>query len=253
MKITKKQKANLSNAVRTYNSLRTKANGAGITGKLPPKASVKDILNSVESGKELREQIRLLKDYKKLSDFAPSKINAEITQGEANSYNRLRNRELRANRKKAKELRKQLSNAALQDIPKLQQEIASAERRIRPLSEVKGRIDVVKKIKGIINAGLPPRAESLIIRKNNLLTQLKLVEAINGLDLSKLIEKFAGMSAADYYNWLQENSDEVAIMYYSVGLKYGGSGEPLPYDSVTMSDVSRIAQSVGITDIDYMI
>lgn len=252
MKITKKQKANLSNTVRTFNSMRTKAAGAGITGRLPPKANVEEILNSVESGKELREQIQLLKDYKKLSDFSPAKLNAEITQGEANSYNRLRNRELRANRKKSRELRAKLSNAALQDIPILQQEIASAERRIRPLSEVKGRIDVVKKIKGIINAGLPPRTESLIIRKNNLLTQLKLVEAINGLDLSKLIEKFAGMSAADYYKWLQANSDDLAIIYYSVGLKFKGRGKPLPFDNVTMSDLSRIAQSVGIDNLDFM-
>ena len=78
MKITKKQKSDLSNAVRTFNSLRTKAAGAGITGKLPPKASTKDILKSVESGKELREQIKLLKDYKKLTDFAPSKINIKV-------------------------------------------------------------------------------------------------------------------------------------------------------------------------------
>lgn len=252
MKITKKQKTDLSNAVRTYNSLRTKANGAGITGKLPPKASVNDILNSVESGKELREQIRLLKDYKKLSDFAPAKLNVDITQGEANSYNRLRNRELRANRKKSKELRAKLSNATLQDIPKLQQEIAVAERKIKPLSQVSGRLDVVKKIRGIINAGLPPKQEGLLIRRNNLITQLRTVEAVNGIDLSDIIAAFEDMTPKDYYNWLQDNSDDLAIIYYSVGIKFKGQGEPLPFDNVTMSDLSRIAQSVGIDDLDFM-
>ena len=252
MKITKKQKSDLSNAVRTYNSLRTKAAGAGITGKLPQKASVKDILKSVESGKELREQIKLLKDYKKLTDFAPAKINTEITQGEANSYNRLRNRELAANRKESKKLRQQLANARLADIPKIQQQLAVVERKIKPLSQVSGRVDVIKKIKGIIRGGLPPRAESLLIRRNNLISQLQTVEAVNGIDLSDVIEIFESMDANDYYDWLQENSDELAIMYYSVGLKFSGGGQPLPFDNVTMSDLSRIAQSVGVTDLAFM-
>ena len=252
MKISKKQKTDLSNAVRTFNSMRTKAAGAGITGRLPPKANVEEILNSVESGKELREQIQLLKDYKKLSDFSPAKLNAEITQGEANSYNRLRNRELRANRKKSRELRAKLSNAALQDIPTLQQEIAVAEREIKPLSQVSGRLNVVKKIRAIINAGLPPRQEVLLIRRNNLILQLRTVEAVNGIDLSDIIAAFEGMTPKEYYKWLQENSDDLAIIYYSVGLKFKGRGKPLPFDNVTMSDLSRIAQSVGIDNLDFM-
>lgn len=136
-KISAKAVKDLQNAVRSYNSMRSKyinKTGAEWTA---PKVNTQTMLEMAENTKQLREMIKSLKDFKKVADFQrdPSVTNINIAIGERRTFERLTKSAKQRYDKEIKTLMDKLPEAS----PEEQMQIIHSAQELRTkLPSIKG-------------------------------------------------------------------------------------------------------------------
>lgn len=130
MAISKKAKADLTNAVRRYNSMRTKFINKNHPTYEIPKADLQAVLKSAENTQQVREEIKALNDLKSLTDFNLSQqTELPVTVAEMRTFKRL-NKTMKAQyTKQINQLKKLRETASNEDVIKITQEIQTLESK----------------------------------------------------------------------------------------------------------------------------
>lgn len=130
MAISKKAKADLTNAVRRYNSMRTKFINKNHPTYEIPKADLQAVLKSAENTQQVREEIKALNDLKSLTDFNLSQqTELPVTIAEMRTFKRL-NRSMKAQyTKQINQLKKLRETTSNEEVVRLTQEIQTLESK----------------------------------------------------------------------------------------------------------------------------
>ena len=152
MAFSKQAKKELQDAVRRYNSMRTRFINKNHPTYEIPKADINQILKSADNTAELREEIKALKDLKSLTDFNLSQetdVSATIVQ--MRSFKRLHTQMKRNYSKELKRLQneqiKAMQAGEQEKVVAISKDITNLKSRPADLSKIR----TVKGLQGAIN------------------------------------------------------------------------------------------------------
>lgn len=152
MAFSKQAKKELQNAVRRYNSMRTRFINQNHPTYEIPKADINQILKSAENTAELREEIKALDDLKKLTDFNLSQeTDVKATVVQMRTFKRLntqmkRNYSRELKRLQAEQL-KAIQAGEQEKVVAISKDITNLKSRPADLSKIR----TAKGLQGAIN------------------------------------------------------------------------------------------------------
>lgn len=152
MDFSKQAKKELQNAVRRYNSMRTRFINQNHPTYEIPKADIKQILKSTDDTLELREEIKALQDLQKLSDFNLSQeTEIPVTIVQMRSFKRLHSQMKRNYNREIKRLQaeqlKAIQAGDQEKVVAISKDITNLKSRPADLSKIR----TAKGLQGAIN------------------------------------------------------------------------------------------------------
>lgn len=225
VKFTKTALRDLSKAVSRYNSMLTRFEKTG--GRTVAKrASVAEIKEQVSNTRELREYIKRLSDYKKVSDFQTGKAKGyrfATTKGERRTITRLDVAARRRYKKEIAELEKQKASADAETLinvvlPKI------AELKAKPtvISNIKNRYIFEKVLKRYEREKLQPKTEFGSVAPVTLDHYLAAFSSM-GLENveggQQIFHAIANMSESDFSTFISNNDDLSIDTIYDIGIQ----------------------------------
>lgn len=235
------QKAALD-AVRTYNSMRTRAiKEFGLTNA-PPKASINDLKSRASSTEELRSLIKTLKDYKTLKDFTPADIAIEggVTRGELRTFKRISAAQKSAATREAKKIRQLMQTASPTEIMNLNYKLSAATAPRTSISALKTR--------ELFSRTLESRRRSLLKfdttgwerYRTNYVSRIYTLAAEAGVDTAirdQIVNKLLSMGLSGFSQWAEWR---------------GGNDLEFRYGSEAIRLLAGIADDLGLNlDLDF--
>lgn len=214
----------MSKAVSRYNSMLSRFEKSG--GRTVAKrASAAEIKKQVSNTKELREYIKRLNDYKKISDFQTGKARGyrfATTKGERRTITRLDVAARRRYKKEIAELEKQKASADAETlINDVLPRIAELKAKPTVISNIKNRYIFEKVLKRYEREKLQPRAAMgtmAPVTLDHYLAAFSSMGLENVEGGAEIFHALANLSESDFANFISSN-DELSIdAIYDVGI-----------------------------------
>lgn len=212
----------LSKAVSRYNSMLTRYQKSG--GKtIAKRADVSEIKSSVKNTAELREYIKRLTDYRKLSDFKTEQLPGyrfTTTKAERRTLKRLDTAARRRYNKEIERLKKSIVTASSEEIINdILPKIAELEARPVVVSNIKNRQTFFKVLTRYEKERLRPELIETDITLDHYLAAFLAVglENVPGGG-GEVYYKLANLSEKEFAAWIAENDDIDIDFLYDFGI-----------------------------------
>lgn len=222
VKFTKSALRDLSKAVSRYNSMLARFTRNG--GKtIAQKASVAEIKTQVSNTKELREYIKRLNDYKKVSDFTTETVKGfrfSTTKGERRTIKRLDTAARKRYKKEIAQLEKKKATASAEDlINTILPSIAELKAKPTVISNIKNRYIFEKVLKRYEREKTKPLVTSMSpVTIDHYLAAFSSMGLENVPGGREVYHALANLSDTDFAALISEH-DELSIdAIYDIGI-----------------------------------
>ena len=221
VRFTKAALRDLSKAVSRYNSMLTRYQKTG--GKtIAKRADVSEIKSSVKNTAELREYIKRLTDYRKVSDFKTEQLPGyrfKTTRGERRSLNRLDTAARRRYNKEIGQLKKSIVTASSEEIINdILPKIAELEARPVVVSNIKNRQSFAKILTRYEKERLRPELIETGITLSHYLAAFSAVGLENVTGGREVFHKLSNFSDREFAVWMAENDSIDIDFIYDFGI-----------------------------------
>lgn len=221
VRFTKAALRDLSKAVSRYNSMLTRYQKSG--GKtIAKRADVTEIKSSVKNTAELREYIKRLTDYRKLSDFKTEQLPGyrfTTTKAERRTLKRLDTAARRRYNKEIAQLRKSIVTASSEEIINdILPKIAELEARPVVVSNIKNRQTFAKVLTRYEKERLRPELIETGITLDHYLAAFLAVGLENVPGGREVYYKLANLSEKEFAAWIAKNDDIGIDFLYDFGI-----------------------------------
>lgn len=218
---TKAALRDLSKAVSRYNSMLTRYQKSG--GKtIAKRADVSEIKASVKNTAELREYIKRLTDYRKLSDFKTEQIPGyrfTTTKAERRTLKRLDTAARRRYNKEIAQLKKSIVTASSEEIINdILPKIAELEARPVVVSNIKNRQTFDKVLTRYEKERLRPELIETGITLDHFLSAFSAVGLENVAGGREVFHILSNFSEREFAVWLSENDTIDLDFLYDFGI-----------------------------------
>lgn len=221
VRFTKAALRDLSKAVSRYNSMLTRYQKTG--GKtIAKRADVSEIKSTVKNTAELREYIKRLTDYRKLSDFKTEQVPGyrfTTTKAERRTLKRLDTAARRRYNKEIAQLKKSIVTASSEEIindilPKI------AELQARPVvvSNIKNRQTFPKVLTRYEKERLRPELIETGITLDHFLAAFSAVGLENVSGGREVFHILSNFSEREFATWMAENESIDLDFLYDFGI-----------------------------------
>ena len=222
VRFTKAALRDLSKAVSRYNSMLTRYQKTG--GKtIAKRADVSEIKSSVKNTAELREYIKRLTDYRKLSDFKTEQLPGyrfTTTKAERRTLKRLDTAARRRYNKEIVQLKKSIVTASSEDIINdILPKIAELEARPVVISNIKNRQTFSKVLTRYEKERLRPELIETGITLDHFLAAFSAVGLENVAGGREVFHKLANLSEREFAAWMAENEAIDLDFLYDFGIE----------------------------------
>lgn len=191
-KFSKQSRRDLQNAVRRYNSMRTRFINQNHPTYEIPKADINAILKSAENTQELRENIKRLNDLKKIQDFNLSQeVEFNATIAEVRTFKRLNRAINKRYKDELNRLQLEQQQAVLNDsqdkVYSIMQDIAFLKAKPTSLQNIHNRKSLLGATSRISREILQYRAYGTAKkREREYLTKERFIAALGAMGLTML-------------------------------------------------------------------
>lgn len=221
VKFTRQVLRDLRKAVTRYNSMLGRYVKSG--GKTIAKpVTVDEIRNTVKNTAEMREYIKRLTDYRKVSDFATEKAKGyrfTTTRGERRTLKRLDTAARRRYNKEIERLNKMKSTASAEElINDILPKVAELEAKPVVVSNIKNRSNFEKVLRRYERERLQPDLLHPEITADHYLAAFSAMGLETAPGGAELFQQLAGMTEKEFAQFLAVNDDLNIEYLYDIGV-----------------------------------